>query len=89
MGIFFLIAPFPDLCLLVPFFEKGGPDGLNKSQLFALCSMVENFVSTPFLYLLVVQEASLKDGVFKFIVSCALDTVLVIKIKEISKIALR
>ena len=51
--------------------EKDGPDGLNKSQLFALCSMVENFASTPCLYVLVVPEASLKDGVFKFIVSCA------------------
>ena len=50
---------------------KDGPNGLNKSQQFALCSVVENFASTPFLYLLVVPEASLKDGVFKFILSCA------------------
>ena len=48
-----------------------GPNGRNKSQLFALCSMVENFAFTPFLYFLVVPEASLNDGVFKFIVSCA------------------
>ena len=54
-----------------------GSKGL-KNQQFALCSIVENFASTPFLYLLVVPEASLKDDVFKFIVSCALDNVLVI-----------
>ena len=47
------------------------PDGLTESQLFALCSVVENFASTPFLYLLIVPEASLKDDVFKFVVSCA------------------
>ena len=51
--------------------EKDGSNGLNKSQLFALCSMVENFAFTPFLYFLVVPEASLKVGVFKLIVSCA------------------
>ena len=44
--------------------EKDGSNGLNKSQLFALCSMVENFAFTPFLYFLVVTEASLKDGIF-------------------------
>ena len=48
-----------------------GPNELNKSQLLALCSMVENFASIPFLYLLVVPEASLRDGVFKFVASCA------------------
>ena len=37
--------------------------GLNESRLLALCSMVENFAFTPFLYFLVVPEASLKDGV--------------------------
>ena len=51
--------------------EKDGPNELNKSQLFALCLMAENFESTSFLYLLVVPEASLKDGVFKFIAACA------------------
>ena len=50
---------------------KDGPNGLNESHLFALCSMVENFAFTTFLYFLVVPEASLKDGVLKFIVSCA------------------
>ena len=51
--------------------EKDGTNGHNKSQLFALYSVVENFAFTPFLYFLVVPEASLKDGVLKFIVSCA------------------
>ena len=36
--------------------RKDGPNGLNKCQLFALCSMVENFAFTPLLYFLVVQE---------------------------------
>ena len=30
--------------------------GLNKIQLFALCSMVENFALTPFLYFLLFQK---------------------------------
>ena len=42
---------------------------LKKSQLFSLFSMAENFAFTPFLYFLVGPEASLKDGVFKIIVS--------------------
>ena len=51
--------------------DKDGPNGFNNCQLFALCSMVENFSFTPLLYFSVVPEASLKDGVFKFIVLCA------------------
>ena len=65
-------------CHIINNVHKEGPNGLNKSLLFALCSVVENFAFTPFLYLLVVPEASLKDGVFKLIVICSLDTVLVI-----------
>ena len=41
--------------------------GLNESHQFALYSMVENFAFTTFLYFLVVPEASLKDGVLKFV----------------------
>ena len=51
--------------------EKDGPNGLNKSQLFALCSVIENYAFTPFLYFLIFPEASLEDGVFKCIVYCA------------------
>ena len=74
----FLLPKKPNLtCHIINRGEKDGPNGLNESQ-FALCSMVENFAFTPFLYFLVVPEVSLKEGVLKFIVSCAQDTVLLI-----------
>ena len=44
--------------------KKDVSNGCNKSQLFALCSMVENFAFTPFLYFLVVPKASFSNSLY-------------------------